>query len=435
MRISIASLVLAHILVLTLLAVLPAQTPGLAEFRVTTLPAPGNYSPRHVLAIWVVDSQGAFVKTLLRRAQTRRQYLYTFQASSADNVVDAVTGATLSTHQAHTVLWNCRNVSGEVVPDGEYRIRVEFTSQHAQGPITPATHIAFTKGTEPFELSPANLTYFTDVSLSYRPELETHTLVAAESVWKYDDTGADLHATDWKLAGHDDSAWREGRGALGYADPVNTELYPGPDPANKRPCYYFRRAFDLEFLPTSMLLRIRRDDGAVVYLNGTEIARENMAPGQTAYGDFATATVGGADELAYFTRFVDPSACVLGTNIVAVEVHQASADSSDLSFDLELRSPPPPSIPTLFIRGDADGDGETDITDAIGTLQYLFLVGSPPACLGAADSNDDGEVDIADAVATLLELFGGGSFIPPPYPGCGEDPTPDDLPCDGGAAC
>lgn len=86
-----------------------------------------------------------------------------------------------------------------------------------------------------------------------------------------------------------------------------------------------------------------------------------------------------------------------------------------------------------FRRGDANGDGGFDISDAVFTLGSLFVPGSPsPGCSDAADANDDGTVDISDAVFELGALFVPGS-PPPPAPGildCGPDPTMDTLTCD-----
>jgi hypothetical protein len=88
-------------------------------------------------------------------------------------------------------------------------------------------------------------------------------------------------------------------------------------------------------------------------------------------------------------------------------------------------------LATRFIRGDADGSGALDISDAIASLEYLFLDGTL-ACLEAADANDDGAVDISDPVRLVLFLFGGGPAIPPPYPALGVDSTPDSLGCAAG---
>ena len=83
-----------------------------------------------------------------------------------------------------------------------------------------------------------------------------------------------------------------------------------------------------------------------------------------------------------------------------------------------------------FVRGDANGDLELDISDGIFTLSYLFLGGESPECDDAADTNDDGAVDISDAVNLLNFLFLGGPLPQGTKPGePQEDNTPDGLTC------
>lgn len=94
-------------------------------------------------------------------------------------------------------------------------------------------------------------------------------------------------------------------------------------------------------------------------------------------------------------------------------------------FSLRLLPQPPGS----FLRGDSDGSGSLDISDAVSTIHYLFLDASEPDCLDAVDANDDGRVDIADPIFELDFLFRGGSSPPPPFPGVGPDPTEDELTC------
>ena len=118
----------------------------------------------------------------------------------------------------------------------------------------------------------------------------------------------------------------------------------------------------------------------------------------------------------------------------------ASGDSLDIDGDLEpdeCRDSRP-----LFHRGDINGDSSLDITDAVGTLDYLFAGGAIPSCLEASDFNNDRIVDISDAVASLNYLFSGGE--PPAAPGppeadCGNDTdaegSPGDLGCDNYAGC
>lgn len=82
--------------------------------------------------------------------------------------------------------------------------------------------------------------------------------------------------------------------------------------------------------------------------------------------------------------------------------------------------------PDDWIRGDANGDKRTDISDAIGILGDLFL-GSEARCRRAMEANGDGAVDLADAVYLLNHLFTGGPAPPAPFPECGWAPT--ELPC------
>jgi hypothetical protein len=80
-----------------------------------------------------------------------------------------------------------------------------------------------------------------------------------------------------------------------------------------------------------------------------------------------------------------------------------------------------------FRRGDADGSGKLDLTDAISTLQYLYMGYEAPACKDAADTDDSGKLDLTDAISSLQYQFMGGT--PPADPGptnCGPDPTTGD---------
>jgi len=98
---------------------------------------------------------------------------------------------------------------------------------------------------------------------------------------------------------------------------------------------------------------------------------------------------------------------------------------------LTCKSTPP------FRRGDPDGNGDTDITDAIKVLGYLFLGQEDPACLDAADIDDNGSIDITDPINLLRYLFLGGAKLPPPGPDdpCGQDPTPSGLGCKASTNC
>jgi hypothetical protein len=75
--------------------------------------------------------------------------------------------------------------------------------------------------------------------------------------------------------------------------------------------------------------------------------------------------------------------------------------------------------PDRFIRGDCNGDGDDNISDAVFSLLFLFSGGLAPACLEACDLNRDGARTITDPIILLEFLFKGGPPAPPPYPACG----------------
>jgi len=255
------------------------------------------------------------------------------------------------------------------------------------------------------------------------------TLIPLGSVWKYSDAGVDLGSA-WRGTDFDDSAWKEGPGELGFGDGDEATVVEGGPSGARHPTTYFRRRFQVADPGAFDSLRVglRRDDGAVVYLNGTELFRSNMPAGEISYDTWSAGTASGGEEDALFSFEVAPSALRDGTNVLAVEVHQAAATSSDLSFELTLIADPVPSGEGRFVRGDASGDGKVDISDAVGVLLVLFA-GAAGDCADALDANDSGTVDIADAVYILSYLFSGGRAIPPPFPRAGEDPTVDDLDC------
>ena len=89
----------------------------------------------------------------------------------------------------------------------------------------------------------------------------------------------------------------------------------------------------------------------------------------------------------------------------------------------------PESVP--FKRGDANFDGEINVSDAVFILAHLFLGGPTPSCEDAADVQDDGVIDVSDAVRVLGSLFLGLPDPPPPFAEPGVDLTDDALGCRG----
>lgn len=153
-----------------LLSNVSAQTNGTFTFNATTLNQGGTYAPKNVMAIWITTSTGTFVKTLKKRAVQRVQFLYQWRANSASNITDAITGATLADHQAHTVSWNCKDVSQAVVPNGDYKVWIEFTEGDYAGPYVS---FLWTKGPNAQTLTPSNTASLSNISLQWTPDFTT----------------------------------------------------------------------------------------------------------------------------------------------------------------------------------------------------------------------------------------------------------------------
>lgn len=136
-------------------------------FQVKTLTANGQYAPRHVLAIWITNENDQYITSLKVRAATYKAKLNKWKTYSGGTVpTDAISGASLTSHQTHIVAWNGKNVSGNVVPDGNYRIYVEFNESNSTSG-NPFTYVTFTKGATNEHLSPSNTTYFQNMDIQY----------------------------------------------------------------------------------------------------------------------------------------------------------------------------------------------------------------------------------------------------------------------------
>ncbi|MFT4980037.1 MAG: hypothetical protein ACI8S6_005949 [Myxococcota bacterium] len=166
--------------------------------------------------------------------------------------------------------------------------------------------------------------------------IEELPLIVSGAEWRYDDS--DSAPADWWDADLDDSGWPLGTSPLGYGDSQTTQISYGASSSSKNPTAWFRHRFSVDTPGDvrSAELGLLCDDGAIVYLNGTEIHRRNMPDGAVTEDTLAAVTVSGADETSFFTTDFDKIALREGDNVIAVEVHQASLSSSDLSFDLRF---------------------------------------------------------------------------------------------------
>ena len=156
--------------------------------------------------------------------------------------------------------------------------------------------------------------------------------------WKYNATGVDL-GTDWREPFYCcDFDWSIGATPLGYGYPdIVTTISYGPDSMNKYITTYLRRPFTISVNPSTvqgLTLNVNYDDGFVVYINGTEVARRSMPGGPVTYGTLAISHQ--VEDFESIDLSGATPALVQGANYMAVELHQESASSNDLYWNAEL---------------------------------------------------------------------------------------------------
>ena len=218
-------------------------------------------------------------------------------------------------------------------------------------------------------------------------------IVATNAAWKYLDDGTD-QGTAWRAIAFNDSAWSNGVPQLGYGDGDETTAVGfGPDANNKYITTYFRRTFNLDnaFDLTNVLVRLVRDDGAVVYINGTEVLRDNLPAGDIL---FSTVASGAVEDATVFAN-PSPSLLVNGENTIAVEIHQSGGTSTDISFGFELIANYQPQAPSVSIVSPVPGNVTA------GNITIL-----------ATAADNDGSVTNVDFFANGAKI---GTDTAPPY--------------------
>ena len=141
-----------------------AQSNSQVSFSVNVSNIPGNFAPRHVIAIWIEDANENYVNSLAVYGNKRLGYLSTWYGASRGDKGDAVTGATVSSFRTYNVTWNLKDYTGNVVPDGTYILRIEATSKNGAG---PKKSIQFTVGGSSYTENPTADTYYKSMTLEY----------------------------------------------------------------------------------------------------------------------------------------------------------------------------------------------------------------------------------------------------------------------------
>jgi hypothetical protein len=189
--------------------------------------------------------------------------------------------------------------------------------------------------------NPVACEFTTDSELLIAPAAPNATvpLIALNSAWRYFDNGTDLGVA-WRATNYNDTTWSNGVAQLGYGDSPrdeNTFIRRTNSGGTVTITFYFRHAFQVanpaQF--ASLGMRLLRDDAGVVYINGREVYRSpNLPTFPTAINYLTEASSTGENNIDVAT--LNATNLVAGNNVIAVEIHQESTGSSDVSFDFEL---------------------------------------------------------------------------------------------------
>jgi hypothetical protein len=151
---------------------------GTLDFQVRTTTHNGQYAPENCFAVWICDENDNFIRTLVRRAWSYRQHLVKWNQMTGGNYQNSLpyplTGASYNSHVTTNVSWDLTDIDNQtLLPDGNYRVYVEFTENNSQGPTADGPWIMyeFTKGPNAQSQFPADTQYFHDVELLFNPIL------------------------------------------------------------------------------------------------------------------------------------------------------------------------------------------------------------------------------------------------------------------------
>jgi len=166
---------------------------------------------------------------------------------------------------------------------------------------------------------------------------------ALATSWKYLDNGSN-QGTAWREENFNDSGWSSGLAQLGYGDGDEATVVNSGPANNYYITTYFRHTFSVIDPAAYWILHmdLLRDDGVVVYLNGVEVLRNNMPAGNITYNTLASSGISGGGENNPVSSNIPVSSIHAGNNTIAVEIHQSSASSADITFALQLFGYPVP---------------------------------------------------------------------------------------------
>jgi len=196
------------------------------KFKVKTS-STGEYAPKNIGAMWIENASGNFIRTIKVWAESKKDFLYEWLSISNNNTVDAVTGATVSSHKTHEAIWDTRDKNGNRVPAGEYVLKVEINDQDTPGPVA---NYNFQVGAFPEILTYDDDTNFknAEIELSHEPSMtyELNTWSVGNGTIETDPSRESFpENTDATLTAFADESWNflEWSGDINFTSETNSE--------------------------------------------------------------------------------------------------------------------------------------------------------------------------------------------------------------------
>ncbi len=328
-----------------------------SHFGIYAKPVPGFIND---VVATPTDTTASITWTTIEPATSEVRYGVTTNLGSSSGINDTET-------QAHSM-----QITG-LTPDTGYYYRV-----------------AAVAGGQEY-LSP--LLYFTTTNF-----VTTNLVFDVTNSWKYSFTPMD--GVNWTSVTYDDSGWSgPGPGLLWVDDranaavqPKNTEMPIDPGTGEPYVTYYFRTAVQLDEMKpgSSLLFSGYLDDGAVFYLNGSEIYRLRVPVGATSStvaNGFPCS--GNADCLDEFRIPLGSlPGIVAGTNVLAVEVHNYNVRSGDITFGFALSRIDPVEETSAELQISLTGNNVELSWDGVGgVLQSAADLSGPWTDVPASSTN------------------------------------------------
>jgi DNA-binding CsgD family transcriptional regulator len=227
--------------------------------------------------------------------------------------------------------------------------------------------------------------------------------------WSYFDNG---YLDDNWFEKQDFKDWKTGNSPLGYGDrTITTKLNFGNDPENKEIIKYFTKKIILKNVSKfkGFEFKLRRDDGAIIYINGKELYRDNIPSGHVTKHTKPIQVINSKEEKIFYVKIFDATIFKNGINTINVQVHQYNASSSDCIFSLEVIGHTDANILTEVIKEQIET--KTSLETKIDALNYNFILKNTSTQLEIYKNSYKNILFILTIVGGLLIITIIGSFI------------------------